>query len=205
MLIIGLTGGIGSGKSRAAAYFSELGVPVIDADQVAREVVMPGTEGLRAIVNSFGSEILAADGSLDRSTLRSRIFSDPNQRRQLENILHPRIRQAMQEQAGRLHAPYCLFVIPLLLETGQQDSVDRILVIDAPESLQRERAMLRDNADAGQVDAIMAAQITRQARLAAADDIIDNSGSPAALKSAVEELHQSYLKLASSTKKTPAG
>jgi dephospho-CoA kinase len=205
MLIIGLTGGIGSGKSLAAEYFSELGVPVIDADQVARDVVMPGTEGLQAIVDSFGPDFLATDGSLDRKALRVRIFSDPDQRHRLEAILHPRIRQTMREQAARLSAPYCLFVIPLLLETGQQDSVDRILVIDAPESVQRERAMLRDGSNAEQIDAIMAAQVSRQARLAAADDIIENTDSPAALKTAVEELHQAYLRLASETKKTPAG
>lgn len=193
MLRIGLTGGIGSGKSAAAAAFSRLGVPVIDADIIARDVVKPGCPALTDIAAVFGQEVLLSDDSLDRKALRQRIFAEPELRKRLEAILHPRIRESMQQRLDALDAPYAILVIPLLLESGQRDMVDRILVVDTPENLQIQRTSTRDGVSAGDVEAIMAAQCDRDTRLAAADDLLINDDSLEILESRVAALHQRYL------------
>lgn len=196
MLVIGLTGGIGSGKSTVARCFFMLGVPVVDADDVARDVVAPGSDGLREIIEHFGNGILHADGSLDRAQLRKLIFEHPAQRRVLEDILHPRIYAEMRRRISALAAPYCLAVIPLLLETGQRHFVDRVLVVDVADDVQRARARSRDRATAAEIDAVMRTQLDRQTRLAAADDIIDNSVDAHHLERQVQQLHRRYLALA---------
>ncbi|WJW74936.1 dephospho-CoA kinase [Thiohalobacter sp. IOR34] len=196
MLIIGLTGGIGSGKSTAAEQFASLGIPVIDADEIAHRLVEPGNPALDEIAATFGDRFLTGDGRLDRARLRQAVFADPAQRRRLEAILHPRIRRAMLEAARSLDAPYCLFVIPLLIESGWRDLVDRVLVIDCPETLQRQRVRER-GLDEAQIDAILAAQASREQRLAAADDIIRNDGDLQQLKEQVGALHRKYLELVS--------
>lgn len=196
MLLIGLTGGIGSGKSTVADCFSRLGIPVIDADQIARVLVQPGSPALEAITHAFGDGILADDGQLNRSTLRRWVFSDDHKRRQLEEILHPRIRRRLLEQAAQQHSPYVILVIPLLFESGFQDMVHRILVVDVPEELQRHRAANRDKTDAAEIQRIMASQHPREQRLQGADDVIDNSQGPEQLQAQVEKLHRHYLELA---------
>lgn len=196
MLNIGLTGGIGSGKSAVCALFSELDVPVIDADVIARQVVQPGQPALVQVRSAFGKQILTADGQLDRPRLRALIFADPVKRKQLEAILHPAIRQAMLDQAADLQAPYCIFAIPLLIETKQTGMMDRILVVDAPEPLRRERLKQRDGLDEPQIDAVFAAQLDHETRLAHADDIIHNDSDPAHLRAQVIDLHCRYSELA---------
>lgn len=201
MAIVGLTGGIASGKSTVADLFQRRGVPVIDADRVAREVTLPHSEGLQAIIDAFGKEILTEDGELDRRGLRQRIFGQPELRTRLEAILHPRIRQAMLAAAARLaNPPYVLFVIPLLFETGQRDMVDRVLVIDCPEQLQIERSMQRDGIGEAETRSILAAQASRGQRLAIADDLIVNTGDLARLEQQVDRLHRDYLLWANSLK-----
>jgi len=195
-LVIGLTGGIGCGKSRVCELFAELGTPIIDADRLAREAVEPGQPALREIVQRFGAAILRADGRLDRAELRRLIFDQPEARRALEAILHPRIRALMLERLRQLSAPYAILAIPLLLESGRPEEVERVLVVDCEEVQQVERTSRRDGVPAEQVRAILAAQAGRAARLAAADDVIDNSGPPTALPPQVAELHRRYLALA---------
>ncbi len=192
-LRIGLTGGIGSGKSTVAGFFAGLGVPVIDADAIAAEVVTPGQEGLERIIGLFGREMINREGTLDRARLRARVFADPAARRALEQALHPLIRHRMRDRVGRLQTPYCILEIPLLLEAGWQEEVDRILVVDAPPALQLERAARRGSAGREELERIVATQVARDRRLAAADDIIRNEGSLEALKRQVERLHRSYL------------
>lgn len=194
---IGLTGGIGSGKSAVADCFYRLEVPVIDADLITRELVRPGTPALGEIAETFGKDVLQANGSLDRARLRQRIFNDAAARKRVEAILHPRVRDEIARQTSLLSAPYCIIVIPLLLESGQQDLVDRILVVDAPESLQIERTMDRDQVNREQVEKIVASQASREQRLAIADDVIENNGTLEDLAQKVEALHARYLKLAS--------
>ena len=196
MLVIALTGGVGSGKSTVARHLANLGVPVIDADQVAREVVQPGSECLHRIAEVFGAGILTSSGELDRAALRRRVFADPSARQRLEAILHPRIRQVMQHRLVGLQAVYALLVIPLLVETGQTDLAERVLVVDIPESEQIRRVQERDGLDEEQVRRILAAQCDRATRLAAADDVIDNSGDLAGLIEQTERLHRRYLELA---------
>ena len=196
MLIIGLTGGIGSGKSTVAGYFAQQGIPVIDADQLARELVAPGSPALNEISGIFGPEILLPDGSLDRVRLRSRVFAEPAQRRTLEALLHPRIYAEMRRRTRALLSPYCVWVVPLLLETGETALVDRVLVIDTSESLQRERVRSRDGMDADTLEAILRSQTSRAERLRAADDVIVNSADLANLQQQVLALHQRYLDLA---------
>ncbi len=196
MLVVGLTGGIGSGKSLAAARFEELGVPVLDADRIGRELVAPGREALAAIVQAFGPQVLRPDGGLDRAGLRERIFRDPETRRRLEAILHPRIRREMERRLARLRTPYCVLVIPLLLEAGQRDLVDRVLVVDAPVALQKERVRRRDGLDEATLEAILAAQWDRERRRAAADDLLPNEGTVEELHRRVDALHRRYLALA---------
>ncbi len=197
-LRIGLTGGIASGKSTAARRFAALGVPVIDADAIAREVVAPGEPGLAAVVERFGPSILTAAGELDRRALRERVFADTAARRDLEALLHPRIRARMQALAERAEAPYVVLAIPLLAEGGARDRVDRVLVIDVPEELQLARVLARDGGSRAQAEAILAAQAGRTARLALADDVLENSGDITALERGVDELHRRYLALAAS-------
>jgi dephospho-CoA kinase len=195
-LRIGLTGGIASGKTTVAALFAELGVPVIDTDTIAREVVSPGQPALAEIVETFGTEVLGTGGQLDRSALRRLIFADTARRRQLEAILHPRIRAETLARADACRGPYHVIVVPLLLETGFASLVDRVLVVDCPESTQRVRLAERDHESAEQIERIIGSQIARDARLQAADDVIDNAGSLTDTRRQVEALHRSYLDLA---------
>lgn len=195
-LRIALTGGIASGKSRVADLFSALGVPVIDTDLIARQVVEPGQPALADVVETFGPGVLGADGRLDRRKLRELIFSDTTARQRLEAILHPAIRAEMERQSSAAGGPYQILVIPLLTEGGRRDHVDRVLVVDAPESLQVERLMNRDTVTKEQAMASLAAQATRSARLAIADDVISNSGSAEELRGKVAALHEQYLHLA---------
>lgn len=197
ILKVGLTGGIGSGKSTVADLFARHGAPLIDADIIARQMVVPGSAALTEIVASFGTTVLDDRGTLNRQQLRSIVFADAQKRRKLESILHPRIRAEMQRQADSLDSPYCLLVIPLLVESGQRDMVHRILVVDVPEDLQRHRVANRDHLSPSQVDAVLAAQANRSERLAVGDDVIVNDGSRAQLEAQVATLHQRYLSLAS--------
>jgi dephospho-CoA kinase len=195
-LRIGLTGGIGSGKSAAAREFERLGATVIDTDLIARELVAPGQPALDAIIAAFGEGVLTAAGQLNRALLRKTIFADPAQRRQLETLLHPLIRHTALERAQRATSPYCLIVIPLLLESAGDYALDRVLVIDTPEALQRQRVAQRDQLTDSEIDAILAAQASRHERLALADDVILNDGDSDALYKAVAALHRNYLALA---------
>lgn len=192
---IGLTGGIASGKSAVEHLFKELGVTVIDTDQISRELVRPGTPQLKAISRHFGSEILTASGELDRSRLRKIIFRDPVQKRWLENLLHPLIRTLAREQLAATSGSYAILVVPLLLESQQYTFVDQVLVIDIPENLQIARVMDRDHCGREIAKSILAAQMPRQKRLAGADDIIENSGSLIELKKKVRQLHEKYQRL----------
>jgi dephospho-CoA kinase len=195
-LRIGLTGGIASGKSTAAGRFVALGISVIDADVAARAVVAPGTAGLAEVVNRFGPAVLAASGDLDRRALRDRIFSDPAARRDLEGILHPLIRAHMDREAQAAAGPYIVMAIPLLVESGLRDRVDRILVVDVDEAVQLQRLQARDGSTAEQARAILDSQAGRSSRLAAADDVLPNSGTVTDLRQAVDRLHEKYLRLA---------
>jgi dephospho-CoA kinase len=194
MFAVGLTGGIGSGKSTVAECFAALGVPVIDTDVIARQLTEPGSEALDAIRTAFGETVMQPDGTLDRAALRRRVFADAAARHQLEALLHPRIRQAVGQALTALTAPYALIVIPLLVETGSyRDVLNRVLVVDCPEALQIARVMARSGLAPDEVNAILAAQATRAERLAAADDVIVNTASPEALRSEVATLHRRYL------------
>lgn len=193
--ILGLTGGIGSGKSAAAQCFVDLGVHLVDADQAARWVVEPGRPALAKIAEHFGVGVLQADGTLNRAALRELIFKDPQQRVWLEGLLHPLIREEIRQYLARAESPYAILVSPLLLETTQHQMVQRILVIDVPEALQIERTVLRDKTNEEQVRAILKVQATREERLSRADDVIVNDRDPAWVKSEVERLHHFYLTL----------
>ncbi len=193
MLRIGLTGGIGSGKTTVADMFKQLGVTVIDADQIARDITAPNTTALQAIIKHFGRSLLKSDGTLDRSQLRDIIFNNPTERDWLQGLLHPAIRLEMQQQIKVAKPPYCILAIPLLTESSSIDFVDRILVIDAPEALQLERATARDQSNAAAIKAIMQSQSSRAERLAYADDIIVNDSSLDALRQQVVALHKIYL------------
>ncbi|MFG6179200.1 dephospho-CoA kinase [Halomonas sp. THAF12] len=199
-LIVGVTGGIASGKSTVARAFAALGIPWVDADDVAREVVEPGEPALAAIAERYGKHVLQPDGELDRRALREIVFADPSERRWLESVTHPRIRQRLLERLDAFrgnHAhPYALLVSPLLFESGQHQLVDRVLVIDVPESLQIRRTASRDDVDETQARAIVAAQMPRDRRLARADDILDNDTDKAGLTGQVAELDRLYRALA---------
>jgi dephospho-CoA kinase len=197
LLRIGLTGGIASGKSTVSRRFTELGVPVIDADVAARAVVEPGTPGLALIATRFGPDVLDANGKLDRAALRNLIFKDPAARKALDAILHPLIRAAMEEQAQNAQGPYLVMAIPLLVESGNpRDRIDRVLVVDVDEAVQLQRLQARDGSSPEEAGAILAAQSSRSARLAAADDVLPNSSSVAELRQAVDRLHEQYLQIA---------
>lgn len=195
MYRVGLTGGIGCGKTTVAGYFGALGVPVIDADDIARELVEPGTPALARIVELFGAEVLGPDGRLDRAALRRCVFADSTRRTQLEALLHPLIRAEMQARVARLDAPYCVLSIPLLVETGQAGGVERVLVVDAPNALQYRRVMAR-GLSAGEAAAILRAQAGWRTRLAAAHDVIVNDRELDHVKNRVRMLHEHYLALA---------
>lgn len=193
--VLGLTGGIGSGKSAVAEEFGRLGVHWVDADHAARWVVEPGRPALGLIAERFGETVLAADGSLDRAVLRDLVFRDPDQRKWLEQLLHPLIRQEVAEHLARASSPYAIMVSPLLVESGQYRQVDRMLVVDVPEALQLERAARRDQSSETQIRAILEAQAGREERLRHADDVLINDRDLAWLKSEVERLHNFYLTL----------
>jgi dephospho-CoA kinase len=195
-LRIGLTGGIASGKSTVAECFARLGVPVIDTDQLARAVVEPAQPALAAVAAAFGPDLLAPGGRLNRAKMRARIFADPDARTRLEAILHPRIRNATLAAAQAAGGHYQLIVVPLLFESGFDALVDRVLVVDCPEELQRERLAERDGETPDSIARILAAQLPRGERLARADDVISNDGKLGELHDAVADLHHRYLDLA---------
>jgi len=196
-LVVGLTGGIGSGKSAVAAAFASHGAPVVDADDIAHELSSPGRTGHDAVVAAFGPSVVAPDGTLDRAHLRERAFADEAFRARLEAALHPPIRAEIARRVAAWRAPYGILVVPLLLERGGVAGlVDRVLVVDAPEDEQVRRVVLRSRLDPAQVRAIMATQLPRAARLARADDVLDNSGPHEAIGPAVEALDASYRALA---------
>ncbi|MBU0656588.1 MAG: dephospho-CoA kinase [Gammaproteobacteria bacterium] len=197
MLKIGLTGGIGCGKSTAVARFRELGVPVIDADLIAREVVQPGQPALQEISTCLGEEALLADGSLDRSWLRQKVFTDKQALQQLENILHPRIRKEIQRKLDEYaNMAYAIVDVPLLLEKDYQPLFDRILVIDCLPDQQRERVKRRDGSEEQLIDSIMQSQIAREARLQQADEILENMSSITDFYYKIDGLNAKYTKLA---------
>jgi dephospho-CoA kinase len=193
---VALTGGIASGKSTVAELFAALGVPVIDTDLIAREVVEPGEPALAEVAAAFGPGVLGPDGRLDRRRLRDVVFADPAARQRLEAILHPAIRARMEAQSRAAGGPYQLLVIPLLAEGGRRGHVDRVLLVDVPEAVQVERLMRRDGSSREQAAAALAAQVSRAARQAIADDVVENTGGVGDLRARVAELHRDYLRLA---------
>lgn len=200
MWVVGLTGGIGSGKSTVAKLFAAHGVPVVDTDAIARRLTERGGEALDELRDAFGDAVFLPDGELDRAALRRRVFADASARKRLEAILHPRIREAVVRALDGLVAPYAVVVIPLLVETGHyQDLLDRVLVVDCPETLQIERVMARNGLSREEVESMLAAQATRAERLAVADDVITNTVGEESLTAAVEALHARYLGLAKET------
>ena len=198
-MIVGLTGGIGSGKSAAADLFAAKGVELVDTDVLAREVVEPGTPALAAIAEHFGDEILGADGGLDRAKLRGIVFAQPAEKDWLEALLHPLISELLRSRLASFQGPYCLLVSPLLLETEQAALVDRILVIDIDREGQLQRTLRRDGSSQATVEAIIDSQISREERLARADDIISNKGTLEDLARAVDQQHARYLQLSETT------
>jgi dephospho-CoA kinase len=193
---VGLTGGIASGKSTAAKFFGALGVPILDSDQVAREVVEPGQPPLERLVERFGRGILTPDGHLDRPALRNIVFSDPRARADLENLTHPAIGAALEARSAEAGGPYQILVIPLLVEKNLSAHVDRVLVVDCNEELQIRRLNARDGSTRPQAQAILDAQVSRSTRLKAADDVITNDADMSAVQAQVAALHARYLELA---------
>ncbi|MDD3529320.1 MAG: dephospho-CoA kinase [Gallionellaceae bacterium] len=194
---VGLTGGIGSGKSRVASLFAEFGAGVVDTDLIARELTAPGGAAMAAIRAGFGAGVVACDGGLDRAAMRRLVFADAGARRRLEAILHPLIRARAAAAVAAATAPYVLLVVPLLIETGAYGGLlDRVLVVDCSPARQIERVMRRDGVTAATAQAMLAAQAGRAERLAAADDVIDNEGEPEHLAAAVAALHRAYLQAA---------
>lgn len=193
MLVIGVTGGIGSGKSAVTRCFEQRGITVVDADVVSRVVVEPGRPALTAIAQHFGADIIQTDGTLDRAALRVHVFADETERLWLERLTHPLIGQEILDQISASRSPYTILSSPLLLDTTQKALVDCVVVVDVPEQLQLQRTVQRDNNDEAQVKRIMAAQMARKDRLALADIVIENTGSMELLDSKVETLHQAFL------------
>lgn len=196
LFTVALTGGIGSGKSTVANAFAALGVEIIDADVIAREVVEPGTPALQAIVKRHGESILTAEGTLYRARLREIIFQQPQEKNWLNQLLHPLINARTQQLRTQASSSYVLWVVPLLIENNLQRQADRVLVVDVDEAVQLQRTRQRDGVSLSQAQRILAAQVSREQRLACADDIIDNSGTPEQVLPRVAELHQRYLRLA---------
>lgn len=192
---VGLTGGVASGKSTVACLFARRGVPVIDADEIARSLVAPGSPLLQKLVEAFGEDILTPQGALDRARMRERTFADETLRRKLEAILHPAIRTEMRRRSATAGGPYQIFEVPLLVETGAGD-YDRVLVVDCSVETQLKRLLARDGVSEAQARAMLAAQASREQRLERADDVIINDGAPEALEPQVEKLHAKYLALA---------
>jgi dephospho-CoA kinase len=201
MLRIGLTGGIGSGKSAVASLLMTRGIPIIDTDEIAHRLTEPGQPAFDEIVRVFGQDILDANRRIDRNKLRERVFENAGERQRLEVILHPRIREVVREKLEVLHAPYCILVVPLLIESGFIDLVDRVLVVDASEGVQIQRTVARSGLTEAEIRKIMTAQVSRAQRLQKADDVIDNNGDRKHLETEVERLHQWYLSLAATVKK----
>jgi dephospho-CoA kinase len=198
MYVVAITGGIGSGKTTIANQFAELGIDVVDADVIAREVVEPGAPALAAIAAHFGPDVIAADGQLVRRNLRERVFSDPDAKAWLNALLHPLIRQEMLRRCAAARSPYCLLVVPLLVENKLTGLANRVLVIDVDEVTQIERTCRRDGVSREQAQAILAAQASRAERLAAADDVLDNkNGAPETIKPRILALHETYMAFAS--------
>lgn len=193
---IGLTGGVASGKTTVAEAFQRLGAPVADADAIARAVVEPGQPALAEIVDVFGREILDASGALDRAALRRRVFGDDALRRRLEGIIHPRVREELENARRQTRAPYIVLVVPLLVEGGQHRAMDRVLVVDVPEETQIDRLIQRDGIDRDLARRMLASQAGREQRLACADDVLANTGGVDIVAGAVQRLHEAYLKLA---------
>ncbi len=197
--IIGVTGGVAAGKSEVTRRFEALGIVVADADVAAREVVAPGSDGLAELVDAFGPTVLNRDGGLDRAAMRERVFTNPSERKRLEAIVHPRVRTLVQQMCELADGPYAIAAIPLLAEGGGRDAypwLGRILVVDVPVAVQHERLMQRDSADAALADAMIAAQASREQRLAIADDIIANDGPLDTLDAHIAALDQTYGALA---------
>jgi len=193
---VALTGGIGSGKSTVADAFSRIGITVVDADIIAREVVEPGQPALESIYQHFGSDILLPEGGLNRRALRERIFNFPEDKRWINALLHPLIHQRTRYLIEQATSPYVLWVVPLLVENNLQNRADRVLVVDVSVECQIQRTMQRDQISRIQAEQILAAQASREQRLAIADDVINNDGSPEALEQPVDNLHRQYLMLA---------
>ena len=193
MFVVGITGGIGSGKSAVTDHLETLGITVVDSDKVARVVVEPGTPGLAAIAEHFGEDILLADGRLDRAALRKIVFDNPDERKVLEGITHPRIRDEISRQLSEANSPYVVLSSPLLLESGQNTFADYVVVVDVPEEVQLTRTMARDSNSEALVKQIMAAQLDRKTRLSRADTSIMNDGSLDALYERVKKLHEDLL------------
>lgn len=196
MLVIGLTGGIGSGKTMATDHFARLGITVVDADLASRVIVEPGKPALEEIAAHFGRDVLQPDGTLNRARLREIVFADPEARKTLERITHPRIAKEIARQLAASTSPYTILVSPLLFESSQHRYARRTLLIDVPEELQRNRAVSRDGVSAEQIEAIMAVQMSREQRRTLADDVILNDGQPEHLYAAIEALHARYLEMA---------
>lgn len=197
MLVVGLTGGIGSGKSAAADEFARLGATVVDTDAIAHELTGPGGRAIPEIRRLFGDAAIGPDGAMDRKAMRERVFADPGARKSLEGVLHPMIRDESARRIAAARGPYVVHVVPLLVESGEpRRRVQRVAVVDVPEATQVERVRRRSGLAEDEVRAIIAAQASRQARLAAADDVIDNAGTLDALRARVGELHHGYLRLA---------
>ncbi len=194
--VVVLTGGIASGKTAVSDLFAQRGVPVIDTDRIAHQIVEPGRPALKRIAEAFGQEFLGADGRLDRKKMRHAIFSSPQQKSRLEGILHPAIVAEVGRRLAQIDAPWCILVVPLLAETSLFPWIDRVLVVDVEESVQIERGMARDTISRQQAQSILDAQTTRQQRLALADDILDNSGSLEQLEAEVDKLYNKYTALA---------
>jgi len=195
-LVVGLSGGIGSGKTTVSDLFAAHGIDIIDADVIARQVVEPGTPALAAIVTKLGSQVLTQQGELDRSQVRQLVFSQPALKDWLNQLLHPLIRQQMQSQTLAAKSSYCILSVPLLVENKLTTMVDRVLIVDVSENTQLQRTVLRDNSNAAQISAIMRAQASRAERLSVADDIIKNDGPASDLPVKVAQLHSQYLTLA---------
>ncbi|MEM0911564.1 MAG: dephospho-CoA kinase [Pseudomonadota bacterium] len=204
-LKIGVTGGIASGKTTVTDRFAEKGIAIIDADVISRETVMPGEPALDEIVNKFGRDVLLNDGNLNRAKLREIVFTTPSEKEWLNALLHPLIRNRMLNLSAQAKSSYCVLSIPLLFENGLQTIVDRVLVIDTPEENQLQRALKRDGSSKSVIEKIMQSQVTRQARLEGADEVINNSGDISFIHSQVEELHKKYLALSKKRMNNNAG